>query len=658
MNYLKGANVSRGTHPGSSRASNVAELALQLHNEGQLNLRLELPSGKVPAENDLPIGCMLLDHAIEFESLEVRNSIVAAAAYDHYLSSSIDSNALFEQAFGLWRHEIGHNDKASGRLLALASVSVDVLAIGAQQIRSGKDVFDVLHLVEAALPYLNSLETPSIIDLIAAKYGPTKNDMMAGAINGALERWLEKQPEIARELHTKTQESLTEATSSLLGNAIIALSKSDYSAAVVIAKKDVRSSVLMQTQVGTWTLGRLLLDEHATPKEISVVVEAVTSLIESELPEIRSEAIKAAVGAMHKLATFDELLQTLAENCDQDVLCAAANALFFKGEEIRTRGITQRWLLLLAALKPEFKGAIRNLDWAMSKLLPEPGYADIVLSALSRWIVTQGRQPANDSGIAELFDDTIRALFSLEHICSLLLTDWLLSERREHVAALEEILTKSSIHEAKELSFDKDRLDQLSTDDLLFLARRMLGYVHDRAQLTSLALSMLRSRNAEERIYPLLRALLVDEIGYDYPGSTVDALYQAADEMSAAGHELFLRAAAEAIDRALEVQRALPSINELRPPPSLRRLLTRVRAKQIANSGEEASKNSIWRQIATEIPIKAGMGTFSYRDSNYGSSMKLSSITHSFELPRREVFDPIGNSIRRLGFRIAQRDEP
>ncbi len=158
--------MSRGIDYASSGASNIADLALRLHDEGQSKLRLELSSGQVPVEIDLPMGCKFVDGAIEFESLEVRNAIVAAAAYERlHLSSGFDSNALFERAYGLWRHEIGHSDQASGRLLALASKSVDVLAVGAQRIRSGSDVFDVLHLVEAVLPYLSSLEVPSIVDL-------------------------------------------------------------------------------------------------------------------------------------------------------------------------------------------------------------------------------------------------------------------------------------------------------------------------------------------------------------------------------------------------------------------------------------------------------------------------------------------------------------
>lgn len=650
-------NADQEDNSTQSATSSVADFALQLHKEGASSLRLELRPEQMPAAEDLPAGCSLISGAIEFESIELRNEFIALTAHDNYLSSSTTSEYLFKHAYELWRHEIGHNDKASGRFLALASANIDVLALGAKRIIAGENVFNILNLIEAALPYLKTLNVQSIVDLIEAKYDPTKNDLAAGLINGALEHWLERQPEIAYELHKKTLENLNEATSSLLGNATIAISKSDYSAAIAISTDDLQSGILMQMQVAAWSLGRLLLDENPTPTEINIVSDIVIKHIASEIPEVRSEAIKAAVGAIHKTAVFDEILQELAESADQEVLCAAANALFFKSKEIQARGITQHWLQLLPALKPEFAGAIKHLDWAISKLLPDHEYTDIALSTLSQWITSNNRPRTKDYKITELFDDTIRVLISLEEPFSQLLTDWLMSDRPELVVGLEEILLQISTGAEKTLRFEKSRLDQLSESELLFLARRMLGFIYDQDQLTSLALSMLQSNDVEKRIYPLLGELLVNEIGYDYPGSTADALFKTADETSSKSHQAFLRAAAEEINRTLEQQMALPTINELKPPSSLRRLFNRARAKQMANSREEADKDSFWRQIATEIPIKAGMRTFSYRDSSYGASMELSSISHSFELPRREVFDPIGNSLRRIGFRIAKRDE-
>lgn len=634
------------------------ELALRLHRQDGIELRIDVPAGVVLTVADLPDGCQLEEAAVQFNSLAARNDIVAMAAFAGLQSSSgIDADLLFERAYELWRHEIGHNDQASGRLLALASVSTDILTIAAQRIRNGSDVFDVLHLVEAALPHLKVVETSSIIDFFTAKYEPTKDDLAGGAIHGALESWLETRVASALELHAKVLESMSEATASLLGNAVVALAKTDYAAAVQIARDDAQSETPLRARVGIWALGRLLLEERAPSPWVGLVIQTVLNLIEHEEGELRSHAIRAAVGTMHFMDAFDPILQRLAEGGDQDVLCAVTTALYLKAKELGERRITQRWLGLMTSLKPEFKGAIRDLDHVMARLLSDPANAPMVTSTLEKWVAKHGHRVAIDYETASLFDDTVRKLFPLEASWASLVTDWLLSGERAHPAALAGFLIQLSHHSRTELHLDKGRLDGLAAEDLLFLARRLLGYVHDRAQLTSLALSMLLSNEPEKRIYPVLRALLVDEIGYDYPGSTAAACRKAAETASTDSQKEFLLMVAETIDLVVNAQSSLPMLNELRPPTRLRRLFARARAKQMNESVEEASKDSIWRQIATQITIKAGRGTFSYRDANYGPSMKLSSMSHSIELPRREAFDPIGNSIRHLGFRLAKRDE-
>lgn len=645
---------------GGDRSGNAlaSELALHLHQQGGVELRIDMPAGVVLNAGDLPDGCQLVgDAAVQFDSLMARNAFVAAVALESLQSpSGIDADALFERAYELWRDEIGHSDQASGRLLALASVSMDVLTIGAQRIRNGSDVFDVLHLVEAALPHLTAIEPSSIIDLCVAKYGPTKNDMAAGVINGALESWLETRSGAALCLHAKVLENLSEATASLLGNAVVALAKTDFAAAVEFAKEDARSETPLRSRVGVWALGRLLLIEHAPLASVELVIQTLLDLIEREQGELRSQAIRAAVGAMHVQPAFDPILQRLAESGDQDVLCAAATALFLKAKELGERGITQRWLELMTSLKPEFKGAIRDWDHAMSRLLSDSANVSMVASTLRMWVAKHGRRVPIDSETAGLFDDSFRKLFPIKSAWASLVTDWLLSGEQEHPAALAGFLTELSHQSRTELILDKGCLDSLEAGDILFLARRLLGYVHDREQLTSLALSMLLSKEPEKRIYPVLSSLLVDEIGYDYPGSTADACRKAADTQAMCSHKEYLLKVAERIDEVANAQSSLPMLNELRPPAKLRRLLARARAKQMNESFEAANEKSIFRQIATQITIKAGRGTFSYRDANYGPSMKLSTMSHSIELPRREAFDPIGNSIRHFGFRLAKRE--
>lgn len=192
--------MSEAVHEGKHGSRLVADLALRLHREDGIGLRIDVPAGAALNAAELPDGCQLVDPAaLQFDSLVSRNVIVARAAFEELQApSGVDADALFERAYQLWRDDIGHSDQASGRLLALASVSMDILTIGAKRIRNGSDVFDVLHLVEAALPYLQRIQPQSIIDLFVAKYEPTKNDMAGGLYmaplspgwrSGRLMRW-------------------------------------------------------------------------------------------------------------------------------------------------------------------------------------------------------------------------------------------------------------------------------------------------------------------------------------------------------------------------------------------------------------------------------------------------------------------------------------
>lgn len=636
----------------------IAKLARQLHSEGQQELSIELAPDSPLYTAVLPEGVGLIEKNLVFASRASLNLTVALAEYARLEEEvEIDIAELFDTAYSLWRDEIGNSDQASGRLLALAANNIDLFAVAADKIRSGARVFDVLHLLEAAIPFLERISPRSLMDLCSAKYDQVKGDFAGGHFHQVLESWLVPRPQQAVDLRVSVLANLNEVTATLLGNAVVAISHSNFDRAVELAKADVESKAQWRAEAGVWALGRLLLKGIQNQESLDAPIRVLIQIVEAEPSNLRIQAIQSAVAALHMIPDFDDALGKLGESGDQDVLCAVATALFLKSKEFRHRGIVQLWLSHLVALKPTYKGALRDMDYAMSLMLKDPANAGLIIPILTRWVANHGQERAVDKTAAELFDDTIRALSNLDEYWSSMVTDWLLSDRIEHPAALAGILSKLDHRSTTKFRFDTKCIDQLSPADLLFLARRTLGYVHDRFQLTALSLSLLDSKDSINRIHPMLRELLVEEIGYDYPSSTSAALRKAAEEASDAATENFMLDTATAIDQLIATQDALPELAELRPPAMLQTLFARARAKQMAASFEEASKHSIFRQIATEIPVKAGSGTFSYRDSNYGPSMKFTSMSHSIEFPRREVHDPIGNSIRQMGFRLAKRHE-
>ena len=77
----------------------------------------------------------------------------------------------------------------------------------------------------------------------------------------------------------------------------------------------------------------------------------------------------------------------------------------------------------------------------------------------------------------------------------------------------------------------------------------------------------------------------------------------------------------------------------------------------MSHATEEAQKGSIMRQLATQIPIKAGVGFFTFRDGGYTDTSHMQLFSHSVALPRRDTLDTVGYEIHRLLLRNVNREE-
>lgn len=170
-------------------------------------------------------------------------------------------------------------------------------------------------------------------------------------------------------------------------------------------------------------------------------------------------------------------------------------------------------------------------------------------------------------------------------------------------------------------------------------------------------MSFLKTKDAPNRVFGLVRALCVDELGKDYPSSTINTLESACTAATEEEWKKFYTSTVEEIKSRMDALDALPRLVELRPPPEIQRQFAKARAKQMSEAVEEAQKGSIVRQIATEIPIKAGIGWFSFRDGGYTDATHMKSFSHSVSIPLRETFDTVGYEISHLMLRNVKRGE-
>ncbi|MCY1521569.1 hypothetical protein D9M68_563890 [compost metagenome] len=295
------------------------------------------------------------------------------------------------------------------------------------------------------------------------------------------------------------------------------------------------------------------------------------------------------------------------------------------------------------------------VDGVFSELLEAAKYEDTIIGTLQAWVLHHSPATWRDNSLGKSFPGTVAALRSIPQLWSRFLTTWLLGESKALPAAIAGLIS-FSFDDDVEMRFDTSIIDDLDAEGLLFLVRRMLGFFIDAKVLLSFTYSMLESKDARTRVYPLVRELIVGEIGYDYPDTTVTSLdrkiAESEDENKAFLEEVLVR-----LKAVISAERALPRLKELLPPAQLRRHYARARAEQMSSALRKARKESILYAIANKISVKAGNGTFSHGPGGYGQVAPMGSISHSIELPRREVLDPIGNDIRMRQFRLVTRGE-
>lgn len=636
----------------------VLDAALVLHQRKNTSLIYSPFSNSELATVDGNPFWHCVENGIEFTNLEARNRCAALATFQQVMPLRA-TDALFDAAYELWRNEIGHADSASGRLLGLASQNVCVLLEATKIIGDkSRPVFDVLHLLEKALPHLPNIRAEDIVAVIDAQHEATKRDMAGGMIFNAIERRLQSESELAWEICRITRANMSESMQNLYSTALQALLHTDQqSLALERARQDAEDIDPLLASAALWTLGRAIQAHKLNDCDLDDCV-AVLIKKASEAPiDIQQAAIRAVAHASLKDERLMSELVRLAAGHGDYTLSVIAHFLFMNQQYLPVSSPHFKPLLQsLVRLSPSQEGAIDNFDWVLHQLYATPEYRPEVLDCLTQWVIQHGGSSLNDKALIELFDQTIMQIASDQPVFQTLITRWLVAPERQLAVAFGGLISYLHIRGMKSPAFSPEVLDTFTSQDFKFLARRLLGYVISEEPLLALTFSLLETTNAPERSFGWVYALLTEEVGRDYAHATMEALKVRQETVNSPEKELLVKMHGILLQRSKAMD-DLPRLQELRPPMRLRRAMALSRAREMEKAMDTANEKSIIRSISTVIPMKAGRGWFSVSDNKVGPTQHLQNISHSVSLPKRALTDPAGYAIAGLLYRIAKREK-
>jgi hypothetical protein len=638
----------------------IASLAHRLHKQRTSDLTISTDANAESTFTPSPGALWSIDEEkITFSSLDIRNRIVATLAFEELVSREADLTAsdVFVAVRDLASYEAGHAEKACGHFLALASSRVNVFHAAAQVIQSQEQrPFDVVRALQATLPHLVDISAADLVLLVETLSEKADDNMTVGLLFNDIEHLLITHSATAWSLYQRVKERPSEPIANLYCAALLALGKTEFKdAAIEAALTDIESENPILVRVAVWTIGKLVASNTVSQTRYESCKKALIGKCSHERDDIRKASISALADAAPVLPELSEQLLTLSSSNDQYTLTVVANFLAAHFEVAVSNDQFPALLQALTNLDLDTVHGIESMDEVLSRVADSPSHKDLLYPCLTAWIVKNGSATLSGRDTLEKFNQTIYEIARKPEQLSNLLTRWLLADEPQLGVSSSALVSMLWVSRFKKPTFAKGLVDELDALSLKYLARRMLGFIVHEEPLLSLTFSLLTTKDASSRTFALVHELLCNEIGRDYIRATLDAME--ANKETYPDALAMLTSAHSQLNRYVNAIEALPRLQELRPPSHLRRSIQLRRSKEMRKSAEAAEEKSVFRQLSTQIPLKAGVGWFAVKGGTIGETQRLQSFSHSVSLPRRSTADPVGYAIDGLFHRIAKRGD-
>jgi len=595
------------------------------------------------------------EHRVRFADEQA----MVIAATEHFLA--VEGNQLlaspqscFERLDQIFAQEIGQQYRVSGFALAALhnTARVDGYAWGWKAIEDGVDVFDVLHVMEGAIPHFTTASAQSICDFFAGHYEKVKNDLAGGILYAKLPSWLATMPQTAHALRQIHESSPKEPSASVYGCALHGLILHSFHEGFPLAFKLAQSPTVMISGPALNTLGLVDYTNPTQPEALDQVIELCAGILRTP----GHPQLGAVTRTLGRLLPKSEirivpLLHEAASAEEPAALYALSETLFRLGDELREHEWFWPLFMQLTAAKAEHKGIIDNIDMVLMGWVRHPKKQKLVLEFLNAWIGHQPIEVIQDGALERLLNSTLHHIKEDLVLLIRAITAWLSHDDVRYPMVASQVISHLYKPTSKPLMLDLVILDSLDPNEILFLARRILGFIIDCDAQINMIFSLLRTRDAKVRTFGLAKEILLDHIGYDYPYQTMGFLKKHQDsETDKDIGELCLEITT-ALNTRMEALNSLPWLKELVPISAKTHRFVRERGKQMHKAIDEANKDSIWRQLASHVVLKAGRRTFQNIRDHYTAPMELKEMSHSIALPYSEISDPGGAAIKRILFR-------
>jgi hypothetical protein len=525
--------------------------------------------------------------------------------------------------------------------------NIDICEYAIKAINQKFNCFNVNNVLTNSIPYLN-LNISSYCEYLNTIFQCFSNDSASFRQYESIQNLLKEQPNIAKQLLSgliqRNEPFIAEHVSILLRH----LYKNSYTKIIDF----INQHNVYTTQGAILALGNLDYENSNSANKVLGIFKGIAL---NDL-ENTGEVITISVLKMkHFGEGFKLQILKLLNTNNSQIHFQVAQYLSLECKILSNEKWFENCLMGLNKTSCKYKDIINKLDHLLSELVKtnKPLFKKFFTS----WII-HSDYPQVTNELQDLFDSTFHAICKDKKLLQELITDYFNHDTQLVNQAGAELILFCNRDKTSNIEFDKNILKALDADDILYICRKMLGYLIDAKTLCSLSYSVLATRVRNKQIVGIITDIFINHIGYNYLGTTLDFLNKKiSNKIKSKSLYIALQNIIDKLNNNKKTYESLPVLNEIKP--SKRQIYKEelANSKFINKAIEESQQDSVFNIIATTIHLKYGVSSCSYRDGNYSDFNHMSHFSHSMEIPKGQIVHPISLELDRFHFRLAKRGE-
>jgi len=533
--------------------------------------------------------------------------------------------------------------------------SVDICEIAIVAINEKESVFDIIEILKDAFPYLN-YNISSIIQFLRSCFNAIGNDICSDDQYTLIKELAKEQPELADEIGT----ALLKIDEPFIINYIstiyeyFSISEIEKVHKFLIIKTASKEEFIIQAVI--FSLSKL---EYWDNKK-EILAEETLNVYEKLLTE-NSTSINSSIawGLNQFICKTDrakDILLVLIQENNDTVSFQIARLLSINFNILISKEWFDNVLLQFTKTKSEQTETIRHIDILLSQYSKRDQNTIFAEKFIQEWIVNSN-YISKPIELGAIWSTTLRNIYKNEISLSRFTTNLFNSDDIQCHVAISKTIEHAKSYYKRDLKLDRDLLNKLNFESILFICRKIIGYIISSDIIYSLLDSIVQNFEENHEIIDLICEVYVEYLSKDYSNTTANYIEKTLTEIEPGLLKTKLEIAYKTIKERHEQLATLPRLKEL---ATSRRNLYQIsleESKKHSKLFNKAEEKSFMSLFTKNTPLKYGNGWFHYYNGEYSDISKLAKFSSSVEIPKRQITQPISYSLERINFRLAKRTE-